>query len=98
MSPSGDGSVPTPTFYGSICGTVDHHYFNYSSSQESGYSGSRQMAKRIEARLRRASGIMLDEAAPLQWAIDSHNRAATIGVLSYLQQSVCPAVGVTPTT
>jgi hypothetical protein len=86
-------------FNGAVCGAVNYHDLYSPNLSTSSYNVSRKTAKRIEWRLKHATaGILLDEAVPLQWAINSHNESAMIGVLTYLQQSVCPSIGVTPTT
>ena len=54
------------------------------------------VAKRVEALLTQSSGALADEVAPLESAIESNDESETVGILEYLQEWVCPSIGVPP--
>jgi hypothetical protein len=73
--------------YKNICSRIEHHLGH---NLDGGQTISWRAAVGIEARMGVAPGIMLDEVAPLQWAIANGNESAIAGVLSYVKHSVCP--------
>jgi hypothetical protein len=51
-------------------------------------------AAKIEALFQHASGVLFNEAEPLQQAISANDESAILEVLTYTQNVVCPSIGV----
>jgi hypothetical protein len=74
-----------------ICGSIDYHYLYGVTLSKNGKAISRRSALLVDRMLRHSSGSLREEAAPLRRAIDSHNEAEILNVVSHLRVSVCVA-------
>ncbi len=75
---------------GFTCAAINRLDFSQLTSSDAAFD----VASRVEALLTQSPGALSNEAAPLESAIDSNNESEVIGILQYLQEWVCPSIGV----